>query len=111
MLVQFFGPTGSSARSAANASIISSSSAKPICAKFLQPTPAITTNSERICPWTRIRRVIGRSTDMARSQRGRSSADFIINTAGYSFQQGHPAISGMRAAGGGVKMAAQPAVS
>jgi hypothetical protein len=26
---------------------------------------------------------------MARSQRGRSSADFIINTAEYSFQQGH----------------------
>jgi hypothetical protein len=26
---------------------------------------------------------------MARSQRGRSSADFIINTVGYSFQQGH----------------------
>jgi hypothetical protein len=80
---------GSSARSAANASITSSSSGKPICAKFLRLTPAITTNFERICPWTRVRRPIGRSTDMARSQRGRFSADFIINTAGYSFQQGH----------------------
>jgi hypothetical protein len=56
--------------------------------RFLLPTPAITTNSERICRWTRILRLIGRSTDMARSPRSRSSVGFIISTAGYSFRQG-----------------------
>ena len=40
----------------ANASITSSSSARAICAGSLRPTSAITTNSERICPWRRIRR-------------------------------------------------------
>jgi transposase InsO family protein len=39
-----------------NASITSSSSVRLICAESLRPTPAITTNSERICPWVRIRR-------------------------------------------------------
>src|SRR5713101_8362214 len=36
----------------------------------------------------KVRRAIGRSTGTARSQRGRSSADFIINTAGSSSRQG-----------------------
>jgi hypothetical protein len=37
-------------RSAGNASITSSSSARPTCAGSSQPTPAIATESERICP-------------------------------------------------------------
>jgi transposase InsO family protein len=51
---------------------------------FLLPTPAITTELERICPWVRIRRAIGRSNGSANSPLGRSSADCIINTAGFS---------------------------
>jgi hypothetical protein len=68
---------------AGNASITSSSSARPTCAGSLQPTPAITTNSERICPWVRIRRAIGQSNGSASSLLSRSSADFIIIIAGY----------------------------
>jgi transposase InsO family protein len=52
----------------------------------LVPTPSITTNSERICRWTRIRQTFGRSSRSTGSRRGRSSAAFIINTAGYSFR-------------------------
>ena len=43
---------------------------------------------ERICPWVRIRRAIGRSNGSASSLLSRSSADFIINTAGLSSRQG-----------------------
>jgi hypothetical protein len=75
--------------------ITSSSSVRPICAGSLPATPTITTNSERICPWARIRRPIGRFTDMVRSQRGQCSADFIINTAGYSCQQGQGLSAGV----------------
>jgi transposase InsO family protein len=57
----------------------------------LRPTPAITTNCERICPWTRIRRPIGRSSGSASSLPGRSSADFIISIAGCSSRQAQPA--------------------
>ena len=39
------------AESAGSASITSSSSAGAICAGSLWPTPAITTNAERTCPW------------------------------------------------------------
>src|SRR5258707_5728206 len=54
-------------------------------AHLRRPTPAITTNSERICPWTGIRRAIGRSNGSASSLLSRSSADFIIIIAGCSF--------------------------
>ncbi len=76
-----------SARSAGNASITSSSSARLICAGSLRPTPAIAMESERICPWTRMRRAIGRFDGSASSLLIRSSADFIIDTAGSSFLQ------------------------
>ena len=47
---------------------------------------ATTTSFEHICPWTKIHWAIGRSKASARSQRGRSLADFIINTAEYGFR-------------------------
>jgi transposase InsO family protein len=75
-------------RSAANASITSSSSARPSCAGSSPPTPAITTVSERIYSWTKIRRALDRSGGSASSLLSRSSADFIINTSGSSFRQG-----------------------
>jgi ABC-type sugar transport system substrate-binding protein len=53
-------------------------------------TPAITTNCAPICPWGRMRRTIGRSSVSVSSLHSRSSADFITNTAGRSFQQGQP---------------------
>jgi CRP/FNR family transcriptional regulator len=64
-----------------------SSSAKSICAGFLRPTRVITTGSELISHWTRIRQAIGRSNGSGKSPLSRSSADFITNTAGYSFRQ------------------------
>ena len=85
------------ARSAGNASITSSSSARPICAGSLRPTPAITTESERICHWTRMRRAIGRFDGSASSLLSRSSAAFIINTAGSSFRQAQPSRTRMTA--------------
>jgi hypothetical protein len=48
----------------------------------------ITTNSERICHWTRIRRTGGPSNGAVTSLRGQFSADFIINIAGCSYRQG-----------------------
>jgi transposase InsO family protein len=54
--------------------------------RISRPTPAITTNSGRICRWTRIRQAIGRSSGMASLPLGRSLAVFIINTAGCSFR-------------------------
>jgi transposase InsO family protein len=48
----------------------------------------ITTSSERICPWTRIRRAIGQSSRTASLRRDRFSADFIINIAGFSSRYG-----------------------
>jgi hypothetical protein len=48
----------------------------------------MTTNSERICPWTRIRQAIGRSSGMASLPLGRSLAVFITNIAGCSYRQG-----------------------
>jgi transposase InsO family protein len=41
---------------------------------------------ERTCPWLKIRRPIGQSNGWASLPHGRSSADFTINTAGYSFR-------------------------
>ncbi len=43
------------------------------------------TESERICHWTRIRRVIGRFDGSASSLLSRSSADFILSIVGSSF--------------------------
>ena len=43
--------------------------------------------SERICHWTRMRRAIGQFDGSASSLLSRSSAAFIINTAGSSFRQ------------------------
>jgi transposase InsO family protein len=52
-------------------------------------TRSITTNSERICRWTRIRRTVGRSNgSVVTSPRDPFSADFIINIAGCSSRQG-----------------------
>ena len=48
--------------------------------------PCCTTNCERIYPWVRIPRVIGRSNGSANSLLSRSSADFIIIIAGYRFR-------------------------
>jgi transposase InsO family protein len=64
------------------------SSAKPICAEPLQPMPTITTGSEHICPWARIRRPIGQFNGSGKSPHNRSSAHFITITAGCSFRQG-----------------------
>jgi transposase InsO family protein len=44
----------------------SASSARPICAASLRPLSTITTSSEHICPWTRIRRPTGRSNGSAK---------------------------------------------
>jgi hypothetical protein len=55
------------------------------CVGSLVPTPAITTNSERICRWTKIRRTVGPFNGVVNSPRGRFSADFIMNSAGRSF--------------------------
>ncbi len=49
---------------------------------------ALTTNCERIRPWTRIRRTIDRPSGRVGLLRGPSSADFIISIAGCSFQSG-----------------------
>ena len=70
-----------------NASITSSSLATPICVGYLRLTQDITTNSERICRWTRNRRTSGPSNDAVTSPRGQFSADFIINIAGCSYRQ------------------------
>src|SRR5882757_6969521 len=78
-----------SARSAGNASITSSSSARPICAGSLSATPATTTNCERICPWGRIRRAVDRRNGSASSLLSPSWAGFTINIAGCSFRQAH----------------------
>jgi hypothetical protein len=47
--------------------------------------PATATNSERICPWTRILRSIGLFNGSVGLPRCPSLADFIINIVGYSF--------------------------
>jgi transposase InsO family protein len=52
-----------------------------ICAGFLRPTRAITTNDERICPSEKTRRTIGQCKGSARSSRDQSSADFTMNIA------------------------------
>jgi hypothetical protein len=49
--------------------------------------PATTTNSERICPWTRILRSIGLFNGSVGLPRCPSLTDFIINIVGYSFWQ------------------------
>jgi hypothetical protein len=56
-----------------------------VTARPLRPTPAITTNAEHTCPWTRTRRAVGQSNGSASSLLGLSSADFIISIAGFSF--------------------------
>jgi transposase InsO family protein len=48
------------------------------------------TSSAHICPWARMRRPNGRSNGSVSSPRGRSSADFITNIAGYRFRYGQP---------------------
>jgi transposase InsO family protein len=53
----------------------------------LRPTPAITTVSERIYSWTKIRRAIDRSSGSASSLLSRFSGDCITNIAGYGFRQ------------------------
>src|SRR6266851_4690490 len=60
-----------------------------MCAASLRPTPAITTNAEHICPWTKIRRTIGRSNGSASLLLSRCLADFIISIVGSSFWQAH----------------------
>jgi transposase InsO family protein len=78
---------GHAERSAGSALITSSSWARSICAGSLRLTRAITTNSERISPWARTRRRIGRFNGSVGSPRDRFSADFIINIVGCSFWQ------------------------
>jgi hypothetical protein len=72
--------------------ITSSSSARLTCGESLRPTPSITTNCERMCPWVRIHRAIGRSSASASSLFSRSSAGCTTNTAGRSIQQGQASI-------------------
>src|ERR1700730_14661491 len=60
-----------------------------ICAGSFRPTPALTTNAEHICPWTKIRRTLGRSNGSASLLLSRSLADFIISIVGSSFWQAH----------------------
>ena len=64
------------------------SSRKPVPWAFsnlvVQPCPAAS------MPWPRTRRWFVLSSGSARSSQGRSSADFIMNTAGRSIQQGQP---------------------
>ena len=77
------------ARSAGNASIMSSSLAKLTYVKSSRAMPAITTMSGRIYPWVRMHRFFVLFSGSVTSPLGRSSADFIMNTAGRSIQQGH----------------------
>jgi hypothetical protein len=55
--------------------------------RSLPATPATTTNSERICPWGRIRRAVDRCNGSASSLLSPSWAGFTINTAACSFRQ------------------------
>jgi integrase-like protein len=56
----------------------------------LPATPATTTNSERICPWGRIRRAVDRCNGSASSLLGPSWAGCTINIVGCSFRQAQP---------------------
>ena len=53
--------------------------------------PCCTTMSGRIYPWIRMHRLFVLFSGSVTSPRGRSSADFIMNTAGRSIQQGQEA--------------------
>ena len=78
----------SSARSAGNASITSSSLANPTRADTLPTTRAITTRFERICLWARMCRPVGQCNGSVSSLSGRFSAGFIISAAECSSQYG-----------------------
>jgi len=58
------------------------------CVRSSRPMPPITTMSGRIYPCVRMHPIFVLFTGSVTSPRGRSSADFIMNTAGRSIQQG-----------------------
>jgi len=72
--------------------IISSFSARPICAEFCDHTRAITTTSGPIDHWTRMRRFLARFSGPGASHRSRSWADSITTTSGCEFSV-HTAMS------------------
>ena len=82
-------PNGSSDRSRASVWTTSLSLARTICAEFCDPMPAITTASEQIDHWIKMRRSLARFSGPGASHRPRSSAVSITTTPVFSFRHAH----------------------
>jgi len=79
-----------SARSGGSVSTMSSCATRRISGVSCAHTQTITIKRGPILAWTKIPPIVGRLSIVAASSRATSSADFTIDTAGYSFRNGQP---------------------